>query len=69
MGGLGWVSCSIIPKGVTSRGALLMCRLDIHHGGCFVVHLYINIHCNELINVMCKHEDILCARHVMMACK
>lgn len=31
--GLGWVSCSIIPKGVTSRGALLTCGFDIHHGG------------------------------------
>lgn len=34
--GLGFLlECSGIPKGVTSRGALLMCKFDINHDGLF----------------------------------
>lgn len=34
--GLGFLQeCSGIPKGVTSRGALLMCKFDTNHDGLF----------------------------------
>lgn len=34
--GLGFLQeCSGIPEGVTGRGALLMCKFEINHGGLF----------------------------------
>lgn len=56
-----------IPKGTSSRGALLLCKFDINRDRWFCsTHQY---HCNELIMLTCKHEDILHARYVTTACK
>lgn len=42
--GLGFLQeCSSIPRGVTSRGALLMCKFEINRDGLFCSTSHINI--------------------------